>query len=113
MPLLAHEKSLLECIFLGLASGLTAWLPLFVWRHYYRIPQNLVSLDLEKLLSLVLISSIISSITRCLVLWVITDETHFVLIFSAGFIGDMLGILCILYVAKFILYHFRYSKFKA
>jgi hypothetical protein len=100
--LLTQEKTLLECIFHGLVSGLAAWVSLFLWQYYYRITENLVNLDLEKLLSLVLISSIIGSIMRCLVLWLMTAETDFVLIFSAGFIGDILGTFFILYLAKFI-----------
>jgi len=102
--LLADEKTLLECVFLGLASGLAAWVSLYIWRYFCRIPINLVSLDLEQLLALVLISSVIASITRCLVVYLISGETSLGLIFSAGFIGDVLGTLLIFYVSKFILY---------
>jgi hypothetical protein len=102
--LLAQEKTLLECIFHGLASGLAAWVSLFIWQHFYRITGNLATVDLQKLLSLVLISSIIGSVVRCLVLWLTTTEADFVLIFSAGFIGDILGTFSVLYAAKFIAY---------
>ena len=102
--LLADEKTLLECVFLGLASGLAAWVSLYIWRYFCRIPINLVSLDLEQLLALVLISSVIASITRCLVVYLISGEASLGLIFSAGFIGDVLGTLLIFYVSKFILY---------
>jgi len=101
------ERTLFECLELGLISGITAYIALLVWQWYYSIGKNLEGLTLRLAIALVLISAAISSYIRYVIL--ITNEplTPFFPIFLIGFTGDVLGCFIVLYIIKGGLYLFK------
>ena len=103
----AHEKTLLECILLGLLSGFTAYFSYQVWRYFYQIDKTLLEITGKQLFALVFISSGISAFVRFLYIYTQDQDTSFVSIFSVGLVGDILGALFSLYLIKLILYCFR------
>lgn len=103
----ALEKTLLECIFLGLISGLTAYASLLVWKFIYRVDHSLVEITARQLFALVLISSGISAFVRFIYIYAQDLSTSFVTIFSVGFIGDIFGTLILFYLIKLVFYGFK------
>lgn len=103
----AYEKSLLECIFLGLISGFTAYVSLLTWQFIYQINHSLNEMTAMQLLNLVFISSGISALIRFLYIYAQDQSIYFTTIFSVGLIGDILGTLILLYLIKLVLYGFK------
>jgi hypothetical protein len=103
----AHEKSLLECIFLGLISGLTAYVSLLAWQFIYQINHSLNEMTAMQLLNLVFISSGISAFIRFFYIYAQDQSISFITIFSVGLMGDILGTLILLYLIKLVLYGFK------
>ena len=98
--LLGDEKTLLECLFLGIISGITAIASLHIWQILFRVDDVLSQLNLKSLLTLVLVSSFISAIIRFLYIAKWDPTVQFLPIFSIGLIGDISGSLIILYSLK-------------
>lgn len=98
------EKTLFESLVLGLISGVTAYTALLVWQWLYRIGKNLEGLTLRLTIALVLISAVISSYIRYVILVASDPLTPFLPVFLIGFTGDVLGCFIVLYAIKGGLY---------
>ena len=108
--LLMGEQTLLESVGLGLLSGVTAYLALWVWKWYYEIDNAFEKITSRLVISLVFISALISALVRFFYLEIQNAETIFMDIFVIGFIGDLLGSFAVLYVIKILLLYSRRAK---
>ena len=105
--LYGEERTLLECIFLGLLSGATAYVSLRIWQWYYKINNSLGGLTSRLAISLVMISALISALVRFAYLHSVDPLTPFLSVFLIGLCGDILGSFVVLYVIKGGIYTLR------
>ncbi len=101
--LLMGEKTFLESVGLGLLSGATAYLALWVWKWHYEIDNAFEKITSRLVISLVFISALISALVRFLYLEIQNAETIFIDIFVIGLTGDLLGSFVVLYTIKLVL----------
>lgn len=101
--LFLEEQTFLESVVLGLLSGLTAYLSLWIWKWHYEIDNAFEKITTSLVISLVLISVLMYSFVRFFYLETQNSETVFVDIFVIGFIGDLLGSFAVLYAIKLFL----------
>lgn len=94
------EKTLIECIFLGIISGFTAMASFQIGKSVFDINDALHNLNLKKLYALILFCSLISSLIRYLYIYGIDPSIKFHAIFIIGYIGDVLGTFFILYLLR-------------
>jgi hypothetical protein len=104
---LGGERTLLECLLIGILSGGTAYAALRLWQWYFRVNNGLEFLTVRLLLLLVVINAFFSAIVRFAYLRVAEGEAPFLWVFSLGFVGDILGGLAILYLFKMVLHLYR------
>lgn len=109
--LYGNEKTLLECIFLGCLSGVTAYVSLLIWQWHYKINTSLEGLTSKLAISLVMISALISALVRYVYLQSIDPFTPFLSVFLIGLCGDILGSFLILYAIKCGMYVLRRFAF--
>jgi hypothetical protein len=106
-----NEKTLLQCLELGLTFGVTAYTSLLIWQWYHNINNYLDDLTSRLVISLVLISAVVSAFIRYVVSVSIDPQTPFLLVFSIGMIGDLSGSFIVLYAIKGgIIFFRRFSK---
>lgn len=101
--LLMGEQTFLESVGLGLLSGVTAYLALWVWKWHYEINNAFEKITSRLVISLVFISALISALVRFLYLEIQNSETIFMDIFVIGLTGDLLGSFIVLYAIKLVL----------
>lgn len=104
------EQTFLESVGLGLLSGATAYLALWVWKWYYEIDNAFEKITTRLVISLVFICSLISALVRFLYLEIQNAETIFMDIFVIGLTGDLLGSFVVLYAIKLVLVMQKASK---
>jgi hypothetical protein len=99
-----NEKTLYECMFIGVISGLTALISLRIWRLAFGVNEVLVQLNLRLLVSLVIVSAFISALVRFAYIFSVDSKASLLEIFTVGFIGDILGSFIVLYLIKLIFF---------
>ncbi len=95
---------------MGLLSGVTAYIALWVWKWYYEIDNAFEKITSRLVISLVFISALISALVRFSYLEIQNTETIFMDIFVIGLIGDLLGSFLVLYAIKLVLVMQKASK---
>ena len=105
--LFLEERTLLECIYLGLLSGSTAYIALLFWQWYFNINTTLEGLTPRLAIALVLISAVISASIRYIYLDGVDPLTPFLSVFLIGLCGDITGSFIVLYAIKGIVYLLR------
>lgn len=98
-----NEKTLYECIFIGVISGLTALSALRIWQIAFNVDQLLSQFNLRLLISLVMVCSFISALVRFAYIYSTDSSASFLNIFTIGFVGDVLGSFIVLYCIKLML----------
>ena len=98
--LLGGERTLIECLYLGVLSGITAFLSLQWWQWYFRVDDAYSALSARLLISLVLVSSFIATVIRFMVFYLSDPETPFLSVFLIGFVGDVIGTFLVLYLLR-------------
>lgn len=98
-----NEKSLYECVVIGIIFGLSALVSLRLWQIAFKVDQALSQMNLRLLISLVLVSSFISALARFAYIYSADSTASFLEIFTIGFIGDVLGSFIVLYCIKLTL----------
>jgi len=96
--LLMGEQTFLESVGLGLLSGVTAYLALWVWKWHYEIDNAFEKITSRLVISLVFISALISALVRFLYLEIQNSETNFYGYFCNwidwGFVGFFCSLVC-------------------
>jgi hypothetical protein len=95
--LLVGEKSLMECFFLGITSGVTAIASLHIWQIVFRVDDAFSQINAKNLLSLITLSALISAFVRYAYILGGDPTADFIAIFSIGLIGDISGSIIVIY----------------
>lgn len=109
---LGGERTLLDCVLIGVLSGGAAYAALRLWQRCFQVDDGFELLTVRLLLFLVAISACISSFVRLAYLSVTEPELPLAWVFSLGFVGDILGCLAVLYLFKLTLHLYRSYSLK-